>query len=145
MKSSNLILILGDQLSTAMSSLNASSQEHDVVLMAEVADEATYVHHHKKKIAFLFSAMRHFAIELENAGWKVDYVNLDDTGNTGCLKGEVRRALSRHKLSCLSVTEPGEWRLADAMQGWSDSLECDVTILPDQRFLAENAGAIIPQ
>ena len=29
--------------------------------MAEVRSEATYVKHHKKKIALLFAAMRHFA------------------------------------------------------------------------------------
>ena len=38
------------------------------VLMAELHDEATYVRHHKKKIAFLFAAMRHFAAELRR-GW----------------------------------------------------------------------------
>ena len=45
--------------------------------MVEVQEEATYVRHHKKKIAFLFSAMRHFADELRGLGWKVDYVTLD--------------------------------------------------------------------
>ena len=40
--------------------------------------EATYVGHHKKKIAFLFSAMRHFAEELREKGFAVRYVTLDD-------------------------------------------------------------------
>ncbi|MFY0614638.1 MAG: cryptochrome/photolyase family protein, partial [Hyphomicrobiaceae bacterium] len=56
----NLVVILGDQLSDMMSSLAASDPAKDAVLMMEVHKEATYVAHHPKKIAFLFSAMRHF-------------------------------------------------------------------------------------
>lgn len=39
--------------------------------MAEVQELATYVQHHQKEIAFLFSAMRHFAEELRGLGWCV--------------------------------------------------------------------------
>ncbi|MEL7452947.1 MAG: cryptochrome/photolyase family protein, partial [Pseudomonadota bacterium] len=55
---SSLILILGDQLSPAMTSLQAGDRQTDRILMVEVLEEATYVKHHKKKIAFIFSAMR---------------------------------------------------------------------------------------
>ena len=72
-----LRLVLGDQLSPDLSSLK-EAQPGDLVLMAEVAEEATYVRHHKKKIAFLFAAMRHFAEELRAAGLNVRYVRLDD-------------------------------------------------------------------
>ena len=63
-----LRFILGDQLSHGLSSLSDSSPEHDVVLMCEVREEATRIPHHKKKIAFIFSAMRHFAEELRAQG-----------------------------------------------------------------------------
>jgi deoxyribodipyrimidine photolyase-related protein len=45
--------------------------------MAEVMEEATSVRHHKKKIAFLFSAMRHFAEDLRDEGFTVDYLCFD--------------------------------------------------------------------
>ncbi len=67
----NLIPILGDQLSLSLPSLLEGDPERDLVLMAEVMEEATYVRHHKKKIAFVFSAMRHFAEELRHRGWTV--------------------------------------------------------------------------
>jgi deoxyribodipyrimidine photolyase-like uncharacterized protein len=41
--------------------------------MMEVAEETTYVRHHKRKIAFILSAMRHHADALRQAGWTVDY------------------------------------------------------------------------
>ena len=50
-----LRLILADQLSSSISSLR-DHQQDDVIMFAEVKAEATYVKHHKKKIAFLFSA-----------------------------------------------------------------------------------------
>ena len=130
--SRSLILILGDQLSPSMSSLKQGDKAGDVVLMAEVMAEASYVPHHKKKIAFVFSAMRHFAQELRSAGWKVDYVKLDDPANTGSLTGEVARAKQRHSLDHVVATEPGEWRLLEAMRGWPN-----ITLRDDDRFLAD--------
>jgi len=133
--SPRLILVLGDQLSPSLSSLRAGDPARDVVLMAEVWEEARYIRHHVKKIAFVFSAMRHFAEELRQLGWRVDYVRLDDPGNTGSLGGEVERALARHGLAQVLVTEPGEWRLLSAMQAWEQT-----ELLPDDRFLADRHG-----
>ena len=87
-----LILVLGDQLTTDISSLRSANRQTDTVLIAEVADETTYVPHHKKKIAFIFSSMRHHAETLRAAGWCVRYVCLDDPNNTGSICGEVIRA-----------------------------------------------------
>ena len=73
-------LVLGDQLSDRLSSLNYLEPE-DVVLMVEVWSEASYVKHHKQKIALVFSAMRHFADELQANGRSVIYVSLTDPEN----------------------------------------------------------------
>ena len=91
-----LILILGDQLSMNISSLAEADPASTVILMAEVAAEADYVWHHRKKLAFVFSAMRHHAAALRADGWTVDYVTLDDPANSGSLGGEVVRAIARH-------------------------------------------------
>lgn len=66
-----LIPILGDQLSHSLSSLGGADPATSVLLMMEVAEEATYVRHHKRKIAYIFSAMRHRAKALQAAGWRV--------------------------------------------------------------------------
>ncbi|WP_225008710.1 cryptochrome/photolyase family protein [Novosphingobium percolationis] len=130
-----LVLILGDQLSPALSSLADRHPDDTVVLMAEVMDEATYVRHHKAKIALVLSAMRHFAAELREAGWNVDYVELDDPANTGALTGELARAVARHGARGVQVTEPGEWRLRQAMEQWRTDLPVRLRVLPDTRFI----------
>ena len=107
-----LVPILGDQLSHNLSSLEGLSPAETRILMMEVWDEATYVKHHKQKIVLIFSAMRHFAAELEDAGWTVDYVKLDAEGNSGSFTGEVARAIEEHSPRLVSVVEAGEWRVA---------------------------------
>ena len=77
-----LRLILGDQLSLSISSLEDTRLAKDLVLMCEVSDQLTRVKHHIKKLAFILSAMRHFASELEANGHQVAYSKLDDETNT---------------------------------------------------------------
>jgi deoxyribodipyrimidine photolyase-related protein len=128
----SLIVILGDQLTTRISSLRRADKANDIVLMAEVAEEAGYVRHHKKKLAFVFSAMRHFAQRLIKDGWRVDYVKLDNEGNTGSLAGEIDRVRKRHDISNVVMTEPAEWRLKQAL-AYVEQLE-------DDRFLCSHAA-----
>lgn len=71
-----LIPILGDQLTPDIASLRDADPENSILLMMEVADETSYVRHHKAKISFILSAMRHHAERLKKLGWTVDYVRL---------------------------------------------------------------------
>jgi len=135
----SLRLILGDQLSTSLPTLKNVDKVNDIVLMCEVMAEATYVKHHKKKIAFVFSCMRHFAIELESQGYRVRYVALDSLYNTQSFDGEVARAIQDLKPSRLIVTEPGEYRVLKMMQNWQSRFALPVDILPDTRFLTNHA------
>ena len=66
-----LVLVLGDQLTPTVAALRAADRDSDVVVMAEVMEEANYVPHHPKKIALFFAAMRKFAARLEADGWRV--------------------------------------------------------------------------
>ncbi|MFP4004006.1 MAG: cryptochrome/photolyase family protein [Alphaproteobacteria bacterium] len=133
-----LRVVLGDQLTRSLSSLR-DARPGDVVLMAEVAAEATYVRHHVKKIALVFSAMRHFARALEADGIRVDYVRLDDPDNSGSLRGEAARAVKRHGAARIVVTEPGEFRLRADMDGWEEACGVPVEIREDSRFVCSHA------
>ena len=133
-----LRLILGDQLSLSLTSLIDATAD-DMLLMCEVKQEATYVKHHKKKIAFLFSAMRHFAKDLSSQGHNVHYVKYDDPKNTGSLLGEVSRIAAQFDISEVIVTAPAEYRLQVEFARWSEVLNLPVTIREDDRFLCTPA------
>ena len=130
-----LRLILGDQLNHQLASLRDINIETDIVLMAEVGAEVTYVKHHKRKIAFLFAAMRHFAEALRGDGISVIYRRLDDPDNGGSLESEVKRAIAAHKIAKLVVTMPGEYRLMEIIKRWQSSLGIAVELREDDRFL----------
>ncbi len=131
----SLRLVLGDQCSRNIAALSDLDPAADVVLMAEVQDECTYVKHHKKKIVLVLSAMRHFARALQARGVRVDYVTLDDPANTHSLRGEMLRAVARHRPGRVVATESGEWRLEQDMRGWQAAAGLEVEIRDDTRFL----------
>ena len=125
-----LRVVLGDQLSPRLSALRGLARG-DVVLLAEVQAECTYVRHHKQKIALVLSAMRHFSAALAATGVHVDHVRLDDPANTHSLRGEVLRAAIRHNASQIVATSPGEWRVLQDMRSWQDEAARPVDIRED--------------
>ncbi|GAB0120245.1 cryptochrome/photolyase family protein [Acidisoma sp. 7E03] len=134
-----LRLVLGDQLSEDLSALEDLDPRGDVVLMMEVAEETTYVPHHKQKIVLVLAAMRHFAAALRKRGVAVDYVTLDAEENTGSFTTELKRAVARHKPRRIVVTEPSEWRVLDMAEGWPSTLDLPVEIRADGRFFASRS------
>ncbi len=134
--SRTLIPILGDQLTPTIASLRDADRTSTIVLMMEVAEETTYVRHHRRKIAYILSAMRHHAAALRDGGWAVDYVTLDDPDNSGSFTGEVARAIERHAPDAIVVTEAGEWRVAAMLDAWETLFGIPVTIRTDDRFIA---------
>jgi deoxyribodipyrimidine photolyase-related protein len=134
-----LIPILGDQLSLDLSSLKRVRKADAILLMMEVTDETGYVRHHKKKIAYILSAMRHHAEALREAGWRVDYVTLEDPDNSGSFTGELARAVERHAPDRIVVTEAGEWRVQAMLESWETLFGLPVEIRGDDRFIATHA------
>lgn len=133
---STLRLILADQLSLSLPSLQDSDLATDWILMAEVKVEANYVKHHKKKIAFLFSAMRHFAQQLKKLGHQVFYRTYDDPNIKGSLFAEVANLCKEKNITNIVLTFPGEYRVLTDMQSWQQQLGIEVDIREDNRFLA---------
>ena len=126
-----LVLVLGDQLSHGLSALREADKSRDIVVMAEVMDEGTYVPHHPKKIALILSAMRHFAQELRENGWQVAYTRLDDPEASKSITGELMRRGQEYGTSEVIATQPGEWRLIEALE----NAPLTVKQLPDDRFI----------
>ena len=131
-----LILVLGDQLTPKRGALAEAEPGRDVILMAEVAEEASYVRHNQHKIALIFSAMRHFCAELREAGFEVIYVPYE-TG-VPSLYAAVMHALEQCDAAKLLCTEAGEYRLQEAIGSWS--LPCDFEWVKDDGFMVDHAA-----
>lgn len=128
-------LIFGDQLNRDHALLAQLDPARDRLLMGELIEEASYVPHHGKKIALIFAAMRHFAAELQAAGWQLDYQQLDPLGAVRSFTDLLRAACDRHPVEEIVVSWPGEWRVLEQIRGWEQLLNVPVSVLPDTRFI----------
>ncbi|MQT59532.1 cryptochrome/photolyase family protein [Pseudomonas sp. FSL R10-0399] len=134
-KPGRLCLVLGDQLSFDLASLQGLDKERDTVLLVEVMEEASHVPHHPQKITLIFSAMRHFAEALRQRGIKVQYVKLDDPDNTGSVPSELHRWQAQFQPHEIHLTECGDWRLEQSIK------DCGLVVHwhCDDRFLCSRA------
>ena len=128
----NLCVILGDQLSSNISSLKNFKKNQDKILMMEVFNEATYANHHKKKLVLVFSAMRHFAKELEEKGVSVTYskINKSQDNFTKELSNQCKKIQPKR----IVITHPGEYRVLQEIKKWEKVLKIPVSIVDDDRF-----------
>ena len=67
------IWVLGDQLYAAQAALAAFPAADAPVLLIESTSVLDRHAFHQQKLVLVWSAMRHFALELEHAGWCVDH------------------------------------------------------------------------
>ena len=111
-----LVVVLGDQLDPDSSAFDGFDETRDVLWMAEVAEESEHVWSSKARITMFLAAMRHFRDAQRKRGRRVHYVELEASGNTQSLSGELVRAVTELKPGRIVMTEAGEWRVQEAMQ-----------------------------
>lgn len=131
-----LTIIVGDQLSPDIASIKAIDRGKDHVLMAELLDEVEYVPHHCKKIVLIFSAMRHFARQLQEAGHRVHYHRFDPAASVRSFSDVVAAHCDQYQIDEIVVTWPGEWRVFDEFNRLEQSLGIPVRMLDDDRFVS---------
>ena len=91
----HLVLILGDQLNLDSTALADFDPAQDIIWMAEVMGESTYVASSKQRSTLFLSAMRHFAETIKAKAWPLNYTQLSDADNTGTLAGELDKAIQK--------------------------------------------------
>jgi deoxyribodipyrimidine photolyase-related protein len=98
----NHVYVLGDQLNLQVGPLSKLTPSETVVLMVESLERGRSKPFHKQKLALVYSAMRHFKLELERAGFLVDYQSC-----TNWIAG-IRAHLERFPGATLSVMQPAD-------------------------------------
>jgi deoxyribodipyrimidine photolyase-related protein len=129
-----LVVVLGDQLDAQSSAFDGFDPAHDAVLISEVREEATYVPQHKLRLAFFFSAMRHFRDAQVAHGRHVIYRELDAPDNRGSLVREMTHWANHLHAKQVVVVEPGDWRVRRELESLGERLD----IRPDRHFLCSS-------
>ena len=130
-----LRFIFGDQLSLNISSLRHCDKKRDIVFMCEVYEEVSHIKHHKKKIAFIFAAMRHFKETLQEQGYHVIYIKLEKQPSKSSFESTLTSIIKDHSISKIIVTEPSEFRVYEKVNLWEKLYNIKVIIENDDRFL----------
>jgi deoxyribodipyrimidine photolyase-related protein len=129
-----LLFVLGDQLDAKMPALAELDRDHDAVLIAEVRGEAEHVPSHRQRTTLFLSAMRHFALQLIDKGYRIRYVRLDDRANTGSLGSELGRAIETMGPERLQVVQPGDHRVEAQIREAAESHDVPLEVLEDTSF-----------
>lgn len=132
----NLIIILGDQLTSRLTAFDGFDREQDVVWMAEVSGESQKVQSSKQRIVLFLSAMRHFAHELETSGSSVAYQKLEDEGACKTLGLSLSRFLEQNDPEKVILTRPGEYWVLEEIRQACREQETPLEVREDNTFLS---------
>ena len=134
----NLVLILGDQLSFTNPALDGFDPQEDRVLLIEAPGEAKAVWSHKARITLFLSAMRHFANQVVDRGWQLEYVQLDDKLAPD-FSQRLDAVLARCQPKSVRVAEPGEWRMLQAIEASCKRAAVTLFTIDDTHFMCSRA------
>ena len=130
------VLVLGDQLDLQASAFDGFDPALDRLWMCEAIEESTHVPSSKQRIAVFLSGMRHFAQALEARGWPVDYHALDGAdGPAASLASALERTLTQAMPQAVVMTEPGDWRVLEAIRNQCARLGVSLEVRSDRHFL----------
>ena len=129
-----LVVVLGDQLNLDATAFDGFDAAQDAVWMAEVSEESTQVWSAKQRTALFLTAMRHFALALQEAGRAVHYTRLDANGNAGGLAAQLQADVTRLKPAQLIMTAPGDWRVLRAIRTAAETTGIPLEVREDRHF-----------
>jgi deoxyribodipyrimidine photolyase-related protein len=128
------IWILGDQLLRQHPALKIAEQNYTreqlTVVLIESQQRTRRQPYQRKKLVLLFSAMRHYAAELRQQGYQVDYIQADS------MLAGLKTHYHRHQPEKLYTMAASEFRGRHLQENnLADILAIPVAIVPNLQFL----------
>lgn len=131
----NLIVILGDQLDRRSAVFDDFDPAQDMLWMAEVAEESNHVWSHKARIVLFLSAMRHFAVEICERGWPLEYLALENHQYPD-LASALHASLAQYQPRAVLMVRAGDWRVQSAIKVSVQSTAIELKVVEDRHFIA---------
>lgn len=134
----SLRIVLGDQLDLQTAALRGAEPGRDTVWMCECHAEATEVWSHKARIVLFLSAMRHFALQLEDKGYEVIYHRMEESGPGDTLGKHLLADLKKTQPESAVLTWPGEHRVLIELEKACKSARIRMDLREDDHFLTSH-------
>jgi deoxyribodipyrimidine photolyase-related protein len=131
----HLVVILGDQLNRDASSWDGFDPTLDRAWMCEAHAEATHVPSSRQRTTLFLSAMRHFAQDLQREGVPLAYL----AQHPGGLGDALAATLRAQPVQRVVLTEPGEWRVRQALTRAAQEAGVPIEFREDRHFLCTRA------
>lgn len=122
------VWILGDQLWAQQAALQTCDLQQTEIVFIESLQHSQQRPYHRQKLVLVWSAMRHFAADLQQAGWQVSYYPQADHFQTS-----LTDWIQAQQITELRVMEPNDRPFAELIQALE--LPCALTIVPNNHFL----------
>jgi deoxyribodipyrimidine photolyase-related protein len=132
MKSKKLLILLGNQL---FPKEEIKKLEVNEIFMAEDYGLCTYERHHKLKILMFLSAMREKRDELINAGFQVEYLEIECPSFYETYESKIIKHLSNNKITELRMFEIEDKDFEERMIAFAKQQSLKLTIFPSPMFL----------
>jgi deoxyribodipyrimidine photolyase-related protein len=129
----NQVYVLGDQLNMQVGPLSRLKPSETVVLMVESLERGQGVPFHKQKLGLVYSAMRHFKLELERAGFSVNYQS--------CAKwiDGIRAHLEQYPGARLTLMQPADHGVDAMLRGMIETYAGTLEVVPNELWLSSDA------
>lgn len=127
------VWVLGNQLWQQQAALAScqGQQKTTPILFIESQQFAAERPYHRQKLVLVWSAMRHFAQELKDAGWSVTYAIAED------IEPALQQWIKDHDLDQLLVMDPVDRPFMKWLRGLP--LSCTLTVVENNHFLWREA------
>ncbi|WP_413162494.1 cryptochrome/photolyase family protein [Capilliphycus salinus ALCB114379] len=123
------IWILGDQLWSQQAALQSCQSHRDTpIILIESLEFVRVRPYHRQKLVLVWSAMRHFADELRDAGWSVTYIITAES-----VEVPLKKWIQDHKITQLRVMIPNDKPFQDLMA--TLNLSCPIDWRENNHFL----------
>lgn len=129
-----LRLILGDQLNGDHSWFK-SADPQTMYVVAELPQEVDYVRHHIQKVCAFFAAMSEFAAGLEQQGFNVLHLTLDETKDFPALDSLLTYLIEHYGATQFEYQHPDEYRLAQQLEQLCKTLTIESSCVDSEHFL----------
>jgi deoxyribodipyrimidine photolyase-related protein len=129
----NHVYILGDQLNMQVGPLSRLKPSETVVLMVESLERGQSVPFHKQKLGLVYSAMRHFKLELERAGFTVNYQS--------CVKwiDGIQAHLEQYPDAKLLLMQPADHGVDVMLRTMIETHGGTLEVVPNELWLSSDA------
>lgn len=127
------VFILHDQLNLEVWP-KWMAEEKPLLIFIESAEKGKSLPYHKKKLIFLLSSMRHFALECSENGFPVLYRSSDSHYDAA-----LSEILNQNKELELLFMQPSEWESRERLHSVMENFSNRVKEIPNSFFLADSS------